>query len=152
MSSPPYTVRRAESRDLLATARLIELAPAMTEDQLTPLQRSTWERMMETRGMTVYLADLETESVGYTASLQMPHLTYSCRPTVFIESMHVLEPHRRRGVARQMLGCLLEDARADGCHKVQLLTHKRHAVDGAHDLYRSLGFVAEAEGFRLYLD
>lgn len=148
----PYTVRRAESCDLLATVRLIELAPDMTEDQLTPLQRSTWERMMKTQDMTVYLAELETEPVGYTASLQMPHLTYSCRPTVFVESMHVLELHRRRGVARQMLRRLLEDARADRCHKVQLLTHKRHADDGAHDLYRSFGFVAEAEGFRLYLD
>jgi hypothetical protein len=32
-----------------------------------------------------------------------------------------------------------------------VLTHKRHAIDGAHDLYRALGFKAEAEGFRLYL-
>jgi hypothetical protein len=34
---------------------------------------------------------------------------------------------------------------------VQLLSHKRHAVDGAHGLYLGLGFDAEAEGFRLYL-
>ena len=36
--------------------------------------------------------------------------------------------------------------------QVQLLTHKRHATDGAHDFYRAVGFSAEAEGFRLYLD
>ena len=51
-----------------------------------------------------------------------------------------------------MVERVLSDARAAGCHKVQLLTHKRHATDGAHDFYRSLGFVAEAEGFRLYLE
>jgi hypothetical protein len=34
---------------------------------------------------------------------------------------------------------------------VQLLSHKRHATDGAHELYTKLGFDAEAEGFRLYL-
>ncbi|MGH9259298.1 MAG: hypothetical protein ACRD08_05255 [Acidimicrobiales bacterium] len=36
--------------------------------------------------------------------------------------------------------------------KVQLLSHKRHADDGAHAFYRSLGFASEAEGFRIYLD
>lgn len=46
----------------------------------------------------------------------------------------------------------LNDARAASCRKVQLLSHKRHADDGAHQLYCSLGFTAEAEGFRLYLD
>ena len=59
--------------------------------------------------------------------------------------------HRRRRVAALLTEQLLADARALGCHKVQLLTHKRHATDGAHDLYRKLGFEAEAEGFRLYL-
>ena len=44
------------------------------------------------------------------------------------------------------------EARVQGCHKIQLLTHKRHALDGAHDFYRSVGFEAEAEGFRLYLN
>lgn len=152
MTSDRFAVRHAEVDDLLAVARLIELAPGLTDEQLSPLQRATWDRMMGTGDLTVYLAERDGDPVGYTAGLQMPHLTYSCRPTLFIESMHVLESHRRRGVARRMLERLLVDARADGCHKVQLLTHKRHAVDGAHDLYRSLGFVPEAEGFRLYLD
>ena len=40
----------------------------------------------------------------------------------------------------------------DPSKKVQLLTHKRHATDGAHALYESMGFEAEAEGFRLYLN
>ena len=33
-----------------------------------------------------------------------------------------------------------------------LLSHKRHAADGALDFYRSLGFEPEAEGFRFYID
>jgi hypothetical protein len=45
---------------------------------------------------------------------------------------------------------LLGDARSAGCNKVQLLSHKRHATDGAHRLYTALGFEPEAEGFRLY--
>ena len=66
--------------------------------------------------------------------------------------MYVRDEHRRRGVARRMVERLLVDAREAGCHKVQLLTHKRQAQDWAHAFYRSLGFAAEAEGFRMYLD
>jgi GNAT superfamily N-acetyltransferase len=57
----------------------------------------------------------------------------------------------RRGLATATLQRILDDARASGCNKVQLLSHKRHASDGAHRLYANLGFDAEAEGFRLYL-
>jgi hypothetical protein len=32
------------------------------------------------------------------------------------------------------------------------MTHKRHAHDWAQAFHRSLGFEAEAEGFRRYLD
>lgn len=151
MTDDRYAVRHAEPDDLLAIARLIELAPDLRQDQLSPLQRATWDRMMGTEDLTIYLAHCDNVPVGYTASLQMPHLTYGCRPTLFIESMHVLESHRRHGVGRRMLERLLADARRNGCHKVQLLTHKRHATDGAHEFYRSLGFAPEAEGFRLYL-
>lgn len=43
------------------------------------------------------------------------------------------------------------DAQMASCRKVQLLSHKRRADDGAHAFYRSLEFQPEAECFRLYL-
>ncbi len=52
---------------------------------------------------------------------------------------------------RLLVERLLADARAAGCYKVQLLSHKRHSEDGAHAFYRAMGFEAEAEGFRRYL-
>ncbi len=68
--------------------------------------------------------------------------------------MHVQQGNRLPGVAserEQETWRVLADARAAGCNKVQLLSHKRHALDGAHRLYTGLGFEPEAEGFRLYL-
>ena len=106
---------------------------------------------MMTPDLKVYIADLAQEIVGTTSLLVMPHVTYGCRPTAFIEPMVVTEGHRRRGIGRVMTERVLEDARASGCHKVQVVSHKRHADDGAHDFYESLGFVPEAEGFRMYL-
>lgn len=66
--------------------------------------------------------------------------------------MVVVPSHRRKGVATQLMRRILSDAQSKGCNKVQLLSHKRHAADGAHRLYENLGFEAEAEGFRLYLE
>jgi GNAT superfamily N-acetyltransferase len=83
--------------------------------------------------------------------MQMPNITYDCAPTVFVEAVVVVPTHRRRGIATMIMQVVLDDARAAGCNKVQVLSHKRHAADGAHVLYESLGFEPEAEGFRLYL-
>ena len=152
MDDVDYVVRQAGPGDLLALARLLGLDRVLSDADLSAAQVNTWSEMMAMPQLRVYLAEQADEAVGYTATLRMPHLTYDCRPTLFIESMHVLKPHRRRGVATRMLERIVDDAGDAGCHKVQLLSHKRHATDGAHDLYRSVGFMPEAEGFRLYLD
>lgn len=135
--------RDAPSDDALAAANSV---PSPTARQV-----AMWERIQSSPDVTVFLAELGTEAVGTACLSVLPNITYDCRPTAFIEAVVVKYAHRRRGVARSILVDVLQDARRAGCHKVQLLTHKRHATDGAHDLYRSLGFVAEAEGFRLYL-
>jgi GNAT superfamily N-acetyltransferase len=147
-----YSVGTARPEHLVAVARLIERRPDLSAADLSQRHHETWARMMRTDNLTVYLAWRGDDAVGTTALLVMPHITYACRPTAFIESMYVRDEHRRLGVGRMMAERLLDDATSAGCHKVQLLTHKRHADDGAHAFYRSLGFHAEAEGFRMYLD
>jgi GNAT superfamily N-acetyltransferase len=107
--------------------------------------------MMTTPDRTVYMAGIDGEVVGTATSMVMPNVTRDCAPTVFVEAVVVVPSHRRRGIASEMMQRVLADARAGGCDKVQLLSHKRHASDGAHALYGALGFEAEAEGFRLYL-
>ena len=146
-----YTVRHAGADDVLQVVRLIDRVPQLEAGGLTDLQASTWSRMMATADLTVYVAERDGEAVGTTSLLVMPHVTYDCRPTAFIEPVFVSEAHRRRGVARLMIQRALADARALSCRKVQVVSHKRHADDGAFAFYRSLGFDAEAEGFRLYL-
>jgi GNAT superfamily N-acetyltransferase len=110
-----------------------------------------WRRMMATADLTVYVADVDGETVGTVTTMVMPNVTYDCAPTLFVEALVVVAGHRRRGIASALMERVLADARAGGCNKVQLLSHKRHATDGAHRLYTKLGFEPEAEGFRLYL-
>lgn len=108
-------------------------------------------RMMRSEHLTVYLAEVNRQVVGTATLITVPNLTYDCAPTAFVEAVVVAEGHRRKGVATAIMRRLLRDARSAGCNKVQLLSHKRHASDGAHRLYTSLGFEPEAEGFRMYL-
>lgn len=154
-----YRVRAAASNDLNAVLAILaenETTPpassAATPPSPSAAQVAMWQRITNTPDVTVYLAETADDPVGTACLSILPNLTYDCRPTAFIEAVVVKYQHRRRGVAQLLLSRALEDARRQSCFKVQLLTHKRHAADGAHDLYRSLGFVAEAEGFRFYLD
>ena len=144
------TARPADPGDLLGVLRLHQRDPGLDPSGVTDRQRAAWDRMMAAEGLTVYVACDGGEVVGVVSLQTMPNLGYDCRPS-FLEAMVVAEGHRRRGVGRLLVERALDDAAA-GCHKVQLLTHKRHATDGAHDFYRAVGFSAEAEGFRLYLD
>jgi GNAT superfamily N-acetyltransferase len=147
------TVRIARSEDLVTILQVLsQQAPdGSGPDSVTSLQRETWSRMMKSGDLTVYLAEVSDRAVGTATMMTMPNLTYGCAPTAFVEAVVVIMSHRRRGVATALMQRLLSDARSAGCNKVQLLSHKRHAADGAHRLYTSLGFEPEAEGFRLYL-
>jgi GNAT superfamily N-acetyltransferase len=150
-----YGVREASPGDLLAVIRLqAQSRPSSgpLPGRATDRQRAMWERMMATDDLTVYLAEADGEPVGTACLLVMPTLGYDCSPAAFVESVVVARDHRRRGAGRALMERVLADARASSCRKVQLLSHKRHADDGAHAFYRSLGFASEAEGFRLYLD
>ncbi|MEU4540273.1 GNAT family N-acetyltransferase [Streptosporangium sp. NPDC023825] len=150
----PCTVRTARPEDLLAVLQ-VYAAEREPEDGsprvVSDLEQRTWARMMRSDDLTVYLAEIDEQVVGTATLMTMPNLTYGCAPTAFVEAVVVAIGHRRTGVATAIMRRLLGDARSAGCNKVQLLSHKRHAVDGAHRLYTSLGFEPEAEGFRLYL-
>lgn len=142
-------VHPAEESDLTS---ILHLRPEFRgSGPPTAKEVTTWQRMMKTADLTVYVATLADEVVGTVTTMQMPNVTYDCAPTLFVEAVLVAAPHRRRGIASEMLKRALVDAADGGCDKVQLLSHKRHATDGAHELYKGLGFGAEAEGFRLYL-
>ncbi len=108
-------------------------------------------QMMQSGDLTVYPAEVNDRAVGTATMMTMPNLTYGCAPTAFIEAVVVAVSHRRQGVATGLMRRTLSDVRSAGCNKVQLLSHKRHAADGAYSRYTSLGFEPEAEGFRLYL-
>jgi GNAT superfamily N-acetyltransferase len=159
--NPRFDVRPALVRDLSSVLSVLaqNQAESPSDDVLSDRrvavsdkQIAMWHRVQASPDVTVYVAENASGAAVGTACLSiLPNITYDCRPTAFIEAVVVTYAHRRQGVASLLMEHLLADASAADCHKVQLLSHKRHAHDGAHDLYARLGFVPEAEGFRLYL-
>lgn len=143
-------IRTAGQDDLEAVLAIHAAHGSRESGPPSPSERKTWERMLSTGDLIVYLADVGGVSVGTATIMDMPNVTYGCAPTMFIEAVVVSPSWRRQGVATAILTLALADARRRGCHKVQLLSHKRHRT-GAHQLYERMGFEAEAEGFRLYL-
>jgi GNAT superfamily N-acetyltransferase len=151
VTAEPWTVRQAVSADLAAVLQIHQEHRGVDRTDPTPNERTTWERMMATTDLTVFLVESDGAPLATATSMLMPNLTYGCAPTAFIEAVVVVPEHRRRGIATAMMASVLDELRVAGVDKVQLLSHKRHAGDGAHDLYLGLGFVPEAEGFRLHL-
>src|SRR5688500_5438120 len=133
-----YSVRPATDGDLASVlAVLAEGRAGRPTEPPAPAvppssrQIAMWSRIARSPDVTVYLAELDGQPVGTACLSIMPTITYDCRPTAFIEAVVVRYDHRRRGVARLMLEGILEAARRESCFKIQLLTHKRHAHDGA---------------------
>ena len=144
-------VGRVEVRAALETDLAAVLALHGNDDRAAgDSERATWAEMLGIPNLLVRVAD-DGRVVGTASMLVMPNLGYDCHPSAFIEAIVVEESSRRTGVGRAMLRHLLEEAADRSCRKVQLLSHKRHRDDGAFLFYESLGFTAEAEGFRLYL-
>jgi ribosomal protein S18 acetylase RimI-like enzyme len=145
-----YSVREAAPADLAGVVRVLERTAA--DVAISGRQETMWARMLATDDLTVFVAETGGEVVGTTSLLVLPNLTYDCRPTAFFEPMVVAHAHRRRGAGRLLVEAVLAGARDAGCWKVQVVSHVRHADDGAYDFYRALGFTGEATGFRLYLE
>ncbi len=66
-----------------------------------------------------------------------------------IESVRVRSDRRGTGLGREFMGWAIEQAGKRGCALVQLTSDK--AREDARRFYRSLGFVASHEGFKLLL-
>lgn len=100
------------------------------------------------RRLTV--ATVGGEVVGSVDLVVVPNITYHGRPWAVVENVIVAEEHRRTGVGARLMTAVLDEARAAGCYKVLLHSGKQRTW--AHSFYRSLGFEAVAEGFKLYFD
>jgi GNAT superfamily N-acetyltransferase len=99
---------------------------------------------------TLLVAVLDGSVVGTVDVLIAPNLTHYARPWVLVENVVVASSARRHGAGRALMERALDIARDAGCYKVNLISGEQRT--GAHDFYRTLGFQAIGQGFKVYLD
>jgi GNAT superfamily N-acetyltransferase len=108
------------------------------------------EAILADRSRHLVIAELDGQPAGTADMLIVPNLTHHGMPWAIVENVVVAEAHRRKGVATSVMRHLVDNARAAGCFKVELLSGKHRAP--AHALYRSVGLHAVSEGFKIYFD
>ena len=102
-------------------------------------------------GRRLLVAEVDGGRIAGTVdAVVVTNLTHLGRPWAIVENVVVAEDDRRGGIGRALMQEAIAYARERGCYKVQLLSAKHR--DQAHEFYQSLGLVAVAEGFRIYLD
>jgi len=131
--------------------RLVELlvggALLETEDagNLAPYRRALHE-ILATWGNDVIVAELDGQAIGMCQLIFFRHLQSRGGLCAEVESMHVDDRFRSRGVGGRLLEEALARAREAGCYRVQLTSNKARVR--AHEFYRRHGFVATHEGFK----
>jgi GNAT superfamily N-acetyltransferase len=146
-------VRTARPEDLAALLELyVELtsgalsgAPGDHETSFTAL-----ERVLAQPDRYLLVAVLDGRVVGTADLAILPNITHLGTPWGIVENVIVASAWRRSGVASALFAEIERIARANGCHKVGLMSGKTRIE--AHRFYSSAGYEALCEGFKLYFD
>jgi len=104
--------------------------------------------MLRNTAARVWIAESDGHPVGYalTITYDRPENAF-CPSRSFceVDQIAVSAAFRRRGIARALLDCVLEDARSRAVYDVELSSWSFN-VD-AHDTFRALGFTEKSVRF-----
>jgi ribosomal protein S18 acetylase RimI-like enzyme len=90
-----------------------------------PAIQVVWEEMLRDPRLRCLVVEDGGRLVASCTLVIIPNLTRGARPYGLIENVVTHADYRRRGMATQLLRQALEQAWADGCYKVMLLTGRQ---------------------------
>jgi predicted N-acetyltransferase YhbS len=150
------TIRPATADDIPHILKLYgeQLAIDVTEAEMqrNPSQDDFLRVFNEIKalpGCELIVAEDGGEVIGTTMLMIVPNLSHKALPWAVVENVVVDEKYRRKRIGKLMMNYCEKRAEEAGCYKVQLLSNKSRKE--AHEFYKSIGYDASAEGFRLYL-
>ncbi|MFE7859250.1 GNAT family N-acetyltransferase [Streptomyces sp. NPDC057403] len=108
---------------------------------LTPERHTLLVALAPHGGEVVATAALDSRGPAHPPNPRGLAERYPCGETAQLRRVYVRPGHRRRGLARRLVGELLAFAAADGGYRSVYL-HTDPAVPGAEAFWRSLGTVA----------
>jgi GNAT superfamily N-acetyltransferase len=143
--------RTAQRSDLPAIVALLSGEDEVVEPAAAAVGEGH-ERAFESvagddRNELLVLADRDGAIVACLQLTYIPGIAHGGAERALIEAVRVRADRRGAGLGTYLLERAMERARTRGCTLVVLTSNKRRVE--AHRLYRSLGFVASHEGFRL---
>ena len=132
-------VHEAEKKDLQAVLELYkQLHP---RDLPSPPERELsriWSHIYSSPVVHCFVAELEGRIVATATLAVLPNLTRGGQPYGVIENVVTDKDYRRRGIGREVLRYILQEAERRGCYKLMVLTdvHRK----GVIEFYRAAGF------------
>jgi GNAT superfamily N-acetyltransferase len=131
---------------LLGEDSIREVAEDLSD--LTPYARALDEILTSDHG-TVLVGELDGRAVATAQVTWQRRMMYRAGLVCQIESVRVLSALRGRGLGRQLVQWIVDDARSRGCARVEL-TSNAERLD-ARRFYERLGFKASHVGLKMYL-
>ncbi len=100
-------------------------------------------------GNYLLVAELGGRAVGMLQLVTFRHFQHRGGLCAEVESVHVAEGVRNRGIGSRLLRHAVRRATELGCYRIQLTSN--NARDGAHRFYERNDFVATHQGYKRYL-
>ena len=153
MSNEPI-IRPAVRADLPDIVRLLadDQLGSGREECSTPLPDSyytAFQNIHDDINNELVVVELNGKIVGVLQLTFIPYITYQGSWRAMIEGVRVDSSMRSAGIGRRLVSWAVERAASRGCNLVQLTSNKER--NDAIRFYKSLGFIASHEGFKLYL-
>lgn len=99
------------------------------------------------RDYVIICAREEEQVVGSVLGVVCQELFGQCNPFMVLEDVAVLQSYRRRGIARQLMLRMEEEARERNCSMILFVSSVHRS--GTHSLYESLGYGTDkVNGYR----
>jgi N-acetylglutamate synthase-like GNAT family acetyltransferase len=132
-------IREAEKKDLKAVLELYKQLhpldlPVPSESRLAGI----WAQIRSSPLLHCYVAERQGRIAATAMLAVVPNLTRGGRPYGLIENVVTDQAFRRRGIGRELLRHLMQDAERLGCYKLMVLTDVHRP--GVLDFYRAAGF------------
>lgn len=110
-------IRQATDDDLRGW---VQMATVLWPDDPVPLLADEFRGALADDEQVCYICSIDGNDAGFvTASLRREHVPGAeSKPVGYLEGLFVYAQHRRRGVARELVGRAEEWARARGCREM----------------------------------
>jgi GNAT superfamily N-acetyltransferase len=146
-----FIVRPIEYDDVTAASLIVQGGSMTPESEHEHDVDAYWDAVAETRRRRgdVLVADANGDVVGILQVMVFPHFQHTGGWCGEVESVHVRDDWRSRGVGASLLAAAEDIARREGCYRIQLTSRKVRT--DAHRFYEANGYVATSQGFKKLL-